>query len=180
VTRALAAGFEPGLEALEFYQQEKMTYGHGVHLVLVEVDPDTGVVKILRYLIEYDIGRAINPRLVAGQLVGGTAQGIGAALLEDLAYDDEGQLMTGSLMDYLLPTTGEMPSVEVHISEDDPSPVNPLGVKGAGEDGTVGAGAAVANAVADALSPFGVTVTTMPLSPSRVLTLIREGRRGRS
>jgi CO/xanthine dehydrogenase Mo-binding subunit len=155
-----------------------MTYGHGAHLVLVEVDPDTGVVKILRYLIEYDIGRAINPGLVAGQLVGGTAQGLGAALLEDLAYDDEGQLMAASLMDYLLPTTGEMPPVEVHISEDDPSPVNPLRVKGAGEDGTVGAGAAVANAVADALSPFGVTVTTMPLSPSRILALIRDARGG--
>jgi len=177
VTRALAAGFEPGLEALEFYRQQKMTYGHGAHLVLVEVDPDTGVVEILRYLIEYDIGRAVNPQLVDGQIVGGTAQGVGAALLEDLAYDAEGQLMTSSLMDYLLPTTGEVPSVDVHLSEDDPSPVNPLGVKGAGEDGTVGAGAAVANAVADALSPFGVTVTTMPLSPSRVLELIRAARR---
>jgi len=114
---------------------------------------------------------------VDGQIVGGTAQGVGAALLEDLAYDAEGQLMTSSLMDYLLPTTGEVPSVDVHLSEDDPSPVNPLGVKGAGEDGTVGAGAAVANAVADALSPLGVTVTTMPLSPSRVLELIRAARR---
>ncbi len=173
-TRALKAGFEPGLEAIEYYQQEKMTYGHGTHLVLVEVDPDTGVVRILRYLIEYDIGRAINPQLVVGQIVGGTAQGLGAALLEDLVYDADGQLMAASLMDYLLPTTTEMPPIEAHVSEDDPSPVNPLGVKGAGEDGTVCAGAAVANAVADALSPFGVKVTTMPLSPSRLLQLIRE------
>jgi carbon-monoxide dehydrogenase large subunit len=178
VTRALKAGLAPGLDVVEFYQQDKMTYGHGAHLVLVEVDADTGVVKILRYLIEYDIGRAINPRLVDGQIVGGTAQGVGAALLEDLAYDADGQLLTASLMDYLLPTAGEMPSVDVFISEDDRSPVNPLGVKGAGEDGTVGAGAAVANAVADALGPFGVRVTTMPLSPSRVLALIREGRPG--
>lgn len=176
VTRALAAGFEPGLEALEFYQQEKMTYGHGAHLVLVEVDADTGMVTILRYLIEYDVGRAINPMLVAGQIVGGTAQGVGAALLEDLAYDADGQLLTASLMDYLLPTSAEMPSVEVSLSEDDRSPVNPLGVKGAGEDGTVGAGAAVANAVEDALAHLGVTVSTMPLGPSRVLGLIREAR----
>jgi carbon-monoxide dehydrogenase large subunit len=178
VTRALKAGLAPGLDAVEFYQQDKMTYGHGAHLVLVEVDADTGVVKILRYLIEYDIGRAINPMLVKGQIVGGAAQGVGAALLEDLVYDADGQLLTASLMDYLLPTAGDMPAVDVFISEDDRSPVNPLGVKGAGEDGTVGAGAAVANAVADALGPFGVRVTTMPLSPSRVLALIREGRPG--
>lgn len=176
VTRALASGFEPGLDALEFYQQEKMTYGHGAHLVLVEVDPDTGVVKILRYLIEYDVGRAINPMLVGGQIVGGTAQGVGAALLEDLAYDADGQLLTASLMDYLLPTSAEMPPVDVHVSEDDRSTVNPLGVKGAGEDGTVGAGAAVANAVEDALAHLGVKVTTMPLSPSRVLALIQEAQ----
>jgi CO/xanthine dehydrogenase Mo-binding subunit len=176
VTRALASGLEPGLEALEFYQQEKMTYGHGVHLVLVEIDPQTGLVKILRYLIEYDIGRAINPTLVDGQIVGGTAQGVGAALLEDLAYDADGQLLTASLMDYLLPTSAEMPAVEVHLSEDDRSPVNPLGVKGAGEDGTVGAGAAVANAVEDALAHLGVTVTGMPLTPSRVLELIQQAK----
>jgi len=176
VTRALASGFAPGLEALEFYQQEKMTYGHGVHLVLVEIDPHTGLVTILRYLIEYDVGRAINPMLVDGQIVGGTAQGVGAALLEDLAYDTEGQLLTASLMDYLLPTSAEMPPVEVHVSEDDRSTVNPLGVKGAGEDGTVGAGAAVANAVEDALAHLGVTVTAMPLTPSRVLELIQGGK----
>ncbi len=179
VTRALAAGFEPGLEALEFYQQEKMTYGHGVHLVLAEVDADTGLVKLLRYLIEYDVGRAINPTLVDGQIVGGTAQGVGAALLEDLAYDGDGQLLTASLMDYLLPTSAEMPPVDVHVSENDRSPVNPLGVKGAGEDGTVGAGAAVANAVEDALAHLGVTVTGMPLTPARVLELIHEAKPAR-
>ncbi|PYM19295.1 MAG: xanthine dehydrogenase, partial [Candidatus Rokuibacteriota bacterium] len=144
-TPALKAGLPPGLDAVEFYQQEKMTYGHGAHVVMVDVDPSTGRVSIVKYLIEYDIGRQINPRLVDGQIVGGTAQGVGAALLEELAYDRDGQLVTATLMDYLLPTSMEMPPVEVHVSEDDPSPVNPLGVKGAGEDGTVGAGAAIAN-----------------------------------
>jgi carbon-monoxide dehydrogenase large subunit len=172
VTRALAAGVEPGLDAVEFYQQVKMTYGHGVHLVLAEVDRETGEVAIRRYLIEYDIGRQVNPRLVHGQMVGGAAQGLGAALLEELAYDSEGQLLTASLMDYLLPTSAEMPEVEVHVSENDPSPVNPLGLKAAGEDGIVGAGPAIANAVADALAPLGVTVTTMPLSPTHVRGLI--------
>ena len=172
VTPALTAGLEPGLDALEFYQQEQMTYGHGVHAVLVEVDRETGVVTILRYLIDHDIGRAINPLLVDGQVVGGTAQGIGAALMENLVYDSDGQLVTGSLMDYALPTATAMPALEVHLGENDPSPINPLGVKGAGEDGTVGAGAAIANAVADALAPLGVTVRTLPLAPARVRDLI--------
>jgi aerobic carbon-monoxide dehydrogenase large subunit len=176
VTRALAAGREPGLDALEFYQQEQMTYGHGAHLVQVEIDPQTGVVTILRYLIDHDIGRAINPLLVDGQIVGGTAQGVGAALLEDLVYDADGQLLTATLMDYALPTATDMPALEIHLGEHDLSPINPLGIKGAGEDGTVGAGAAIANAVADALAPLGVTVRTLPLSPSRVLALIREAR----
>jgi len=174
VTRALAAGLEPGLDAVEFYRQEQMTYGHGAHVVLVEVDRETGVVTILRYLIDHDIGRAINPQLVDGQVVGGTAQGIGAALMEDLVYDSDGQLVTGSLMDYALPTATAMPALEVHLGENDPSPINPLGVKGAGEDGTVGAGAAIANAVADALAPLGVTVRTLPLTPARVRDLIRQ------
>jgi carbon-monoxide dehydrogenase large subunit len=176
VTRALAAGREPGLDVVEFYEQSKMTYGHGAHLVLAEVDPETGVVTILRYLIEHDIGRAINPMLVEGQIVGGTAQGIGAALMEDLAYDAHGQLLASTLMDYAVPTSVTMPPLEVHHAEHDPSPINPLGVKGAGEDGTVGAGAAVANAVADALAPLGVTVRALPLSPWRVRALIRGAR----
>ncbi|MBM3219056.1 MAG: xanthine dehydrogenase family protein [Candidatus Rokubacteria bacterium] len=176
VTRALAAGREPGLEALEFYEQEKMTYGHGAHLVQVEIDPQTGLVTILRYMIDHDIGRAINPLLVDGQIVGGTAQGLGAALKEDLVYAADGQLLTATLMDYALPTATDVPPFEIHLGEDDLSPVNPLGVKGAGEDGTVGAGAAIANAVADAL---GVTVRSLPLTPSHVLALLREAQGAR-
>jgi len=172
-TRALKAGAEPGLEAIEFYQQDKMTYGNGAHLVLVEVDPETGGVHILRYLVDYDVGRAINPRLVNGQIVGGIAQGLGSALMEELAYDEHGQLTTGSLMDYLLPTSAEVPPIDVHMGEEHPSTLNPLGVKGVGEDGLVAAGPAIANAVADALLPLGVSVTALPLSPGHLRDLIR-------
>ncbi len=173
-TQALRAGFEPGLEALALYEQEKMTYAYGVHLVLVEVDAETGEIEIRRYLVDYDVGRMLNPMLVEGQIVGGLAQGLGGALYEELAYDEQGQLLVASLADYLLPTTSEVPAIEVHLSEDFPSQLNPLGIKGVGEDGTVGAGAALANAVADALAPLRATVNTLPLSPVRVRRLIAE------
>jgi carbon-monoxide dehydrogenase large subunit len=179
VTRALPAGLEPGLEALHYYGQDKMTYGHGLHLAVVEVDGETGVPRILRYAIAYDVGRSINPMLVEGQIVGGLAQGLGAALHEELAYDDAGQLTAGTLMEYHLPVAADMPPLELWIREEDPSPTNPLGVKGAGEDGIVAAGGAVANAVADALAPLGVEVRTLPLHPWRLRELIRE-RAGRA
>jgi aerobic carbon-monoxide dehydrogenase large subunit len=171
-TRALAAGMEPGLEALAYYQQEKMTYGHGLHLAVVEVDADTGVSKILRYVVAYDVGRSINPMLVEGQIVGGLAQGLGAALHEELAYDEAGQLVAGTLMEYHIPAASDMPPIELWIREEDRSPVNPLGVKGVGEDGIVAAGAAVANAVADALQPLGVEIRALPVRPARVRQLI--------
>jgi aerobic carbon-monoxide dehydrogenase large subunit len=177
VGRALAAGVEPGLEALHYHAQEKMTYGHGLHLAVVEVDGDTGVVHILRYVVVYDVGRAINPMLVEGQIVGGLAQGLGAALHEELAYDDAGQLLSGTLMEYHLPAAADMPPLELWVREEDPSPTNRLGVKGAGEDGIVAAGGAVANAVADALAPLGVEIRALPLRPSRLRALI-EGRAG--
>jgi len=178
VPRALAAGLEPGLEALHYHRQESMTYGHGLHLAVVEVDEDTGAVGILRYAVVYDVGRAVNPMLVEGQLVGGLAQGLGAALHEELAYDDTGQLVAGTLLEYHLPAAADMPPLQLWIREDDPSPTNALGVKGAGEDGIVAAGAAVANAVADALAPLGVEVRALPLRPCRLRELIRAGRGG--
>jgi len=177
-TRALSAGLEPGLEALHYYRQEKMTYGHGLHLAVVEVDGETGVPRIRRYVIAYDVGRSINPMLVEGQIVGGLAQGLGAALHEELVYDDAGQLMAGTLMEYHLPVAADMPALELWIREEDPSPTNPLGVKGAGEDGIVAAGGAVANAVADALAPLGVEVRALPLRPWRLRELIRERASG--
>jgi CO/xanthine dehydrogenase Mo-binding subunit len=144
-------------------------YPYGIHLAAVEVDTDTGGVRIDRYAVAYDIGRCINPMLVRGQISGGAAQGVGGALLEEFAYDAEGQPLAASFMDYLMPTAAEMPDVEIFVTEDAASPLNPLGVKGAGEGGTAAVGATLANAVSDAL---GVEVTQLPLSPDRVNQLI--------
>ena len=170
-------GMEPGLYAAHFFEAPKMTYPYGTHAALVEVDAETGTVKILRYAIAYDIGKAVNPMIVDGQLVGALAQGIGGALFEELVYDEQGQLLTSTFMDYLVPTAMEMPeSTAVRILEETPTPLNPLGVKGAGEGGSSGCGGAIANAVADALSPLGVSITALPLSPDRLSALIRAAR----
>ncbi len=166
----LPAGVTPFLAESASFETEQMTYPYGVHLAAVEVDPETGQLDILRYHVAYDVGRAVNPMLVEGQIVGGAAQGIGGTLLEELRYDDTGQLVTTTFMDYLLPTAMEVPELDVLITEDAPSPLNPLGVKGAGEGGTVGAPAALANAVADAL---GVPVRELPLTPDRLRSLAK-------
>jgi aerobic carbon-monoxide dehydrogenase large subunit len=167
-------GMEPGLYAAHFFEAPKMTYPYGTHVAVVEVDPETGFVRVLKYAIAYDIGRAVNPMIVDGQLVGALAQGLGGALLEELVYDDQGQLLTTTFMDYLVPTAMEMPaSTQVQILEETPTPLNPLGVKGVGEGGSSGCGGAIANAVADALAPLGVGITALPLSPDRLLALIR-------
>jgi carbon-monoxide dehydrogenase large subunit len=166
-----------GFEAAHKYEASKMTYPYGAHVAVVEINVETGVVNIDDYAIAYDVGRAVNPKLVEGQMVGGLAQGIGGALLEELAYADDGQPLSGTFMDYLMPTVVEMPRrLTVRILEETPTPLNPLGVKGAGEGGTAGAGAAIANAVADALRPLGVKITDLPLSPDRISTLIRRTR----
>jgi len=145
-------------------------FPYGLHVAAVEVDPASGAVRIARYLVAYDIGRVINPVLVRGQIAGGFAQGVGGTLLEEFSFDVNGQPLAASFMDYLLPTSEEVPEVEMLITEDAPSPLNPLGVKGAGEAGTAGVGAAVANAVSDAL---GAEVTRLPLNPQRVVELAR-------
>jgi aerobic carbon-monoxide dehydrogenase large subunit len=171
---AAAVGTEPGLSATRFFQVSGMTYPYGTHAAVVEVDPETGAVALLDYAIAYDVGKAINPMIVDGQLVGGLAQGIGGALLEELPYDAGGQMLATTFMDYLLPTSAEMPkTISIIILEETPTPLNPLGIKGAGEGGTAGAGAAIANAVSDALRPWGCEVAALPLSPDRVLGLIR-------
>jgi carbon-monoxide dehydrogenase large subunit len=170
---------ELGLSAIAFFEAPKRPYPYGSHLAAVEVDAETGRVRVVRYAIAYDVGRIVNPTIVEGQIVGGLAQGLGGALLEELAYDAGGQLVTTTFMDYLLPTIMEMPArLDVRVLEEAPSPLNPLGVKGAGEGGCTGAGAALANAVADALAPLGATLTRLPLSPDHVLALIRQARRG--
>ena len=156
------------------YTTDHMTYPGGVHACVIELDPQTGAVKVLRYAIAYDVGKAVNPLLVAGQLQGGLAQGLGGALLEEMVYGPDGQLLSGTFMDYLLPTSQEVPDAALHIVETTPTPLNPLGVKGAGEGGCTGAGGCIANAVADALAPWGVEVHRLPLSPGEVRRLVRE------
>jgi carbon-monoxide dehydrogenase large subunit len=145
-----------------------MSFPYGLHCVALEVDLETGGIDIHRYAVTYDVGRAINPQLVEGQIVGGVAQGLGGALFEEFAYDADGQLVAGSFMDYLLPTAGEVPVVRVEITEDAPTPLNPLGVKGAGEGGTAAVGAVLANALSDAV---GSEAKSLPLTPERVIEL---------
>lgn len=166
---------EPGLRAARRFEVARMTYPYGVHVAVVEIDHGTGGVRVRRYLVAYEVGRAINPVLVEGQLVGGAAQGIGGALLEELRYDENGQPQATTFMDYLLPTAEELPRVDTLIREDAPSPDNPLGAKGAGEGGVTAAGSALANAVRDALGLAG-GVGALPLTPSRVGDLLdRQG-----
>ena len=162
------------LEETARFEAEHMSFPYGVHCAAVEIDAETGHVAIEDYVVGYDVGRAINPLLVEGQIVGGAAQGIGGALLEQFVYDESGQLVSGSFMDYLLPTAGEVPPVDVLITEDAPTPLSPLGAKGAGEGGTSAAGAAIANAVADAVGPAGDRITSLPITPETVRRLARD------
>jgi carbon-monoxide dehydrogenase large subunit/6-hydroxypseudooxynicotine dehydrogenase subunit gamma len=162
------------LSAEAWFKVSHMCYPYGIHAALVRVDRETGGVTIERLFIAYDVGRAVNPMLVEGQLVGGAAQGIGGALLEDFVYDETGQPLAASFADYLMPTAMEMPPVEMLVTEDAPSPLNPLGVKGAGEGGITAVGAAIAGAVDDALGrPGAAVIDRLPLTPSRVLAAIR-------
>jgi carbon-monoxide dehydrogenase large subunit len=159
---------DPGLEASGFVRVLQSTYSSGAHAAVVEVDPETGAVHLLRYVAVDDCGVMINPMIVEGQVHGGIAHGIGNALLEEIVYDVSGQMVTGTLMDYALPRASDVPSLAVlHVVT--PSPLNPLGVKGAGEGGTLPAPAAIANAVADALRPRGgVNLREMPLTRERL------------
>lgn len=167
------------LEANHYFDVKEMTFPHGLQVARVRVDVATGAVAVEKLWSFYDVGRAINPALVEGQILGGIAQGIGGALLEELAYDEQGQLLCTSFMDYLLPSSAEMPPVEIHIYENDPSARNPLGAKGAGEGGTAAVGGAIANAVSDALKEFGIEITGLPLSPNRLLEIITNSQKDR-
>jgi carbon-monoxide dehydrogenase large subunit len=162
---ARALGMEPGLNADGWFHAEHMTYPYGIHVAVASVDPATGHPEVERYMVGYDVGRALNPVLVEGQVVGGVAQGLGGALLEEFLYSVEGQPQCTTFMDYLLPTAHEMPPVDVLVTEDAPSPLNPLGVKGAGEGGTNAVAAAVASALDDALGRPGA-VTRVPVTPA--------------
>ncbi|MFL5836330.1 MAG: xanthine dehydrogenase family protein molybdopterin-binding subunit [Solirubrobacteraceae bacterium] len=163
-----------GLAGEGRYSSEDMSFPYGLHCAAVEVDVESGAVRIHRYAIAYDVGRSVNPMLVEGQIVGGLAQGAGGALFEHLAYDEQGQLVAGTFADLLLPTATEVPAVDVLVTEDAPSPLTPQGFKGAGEGGTNAAGAAIANAVSDAL---GAEVTDLPITPERALALAAAGGR---
>jgi len=163
----------PELEETAYFYSDKMTHSYGVHLAHVAVDPETGMVDVLKYLVVEDVGRCINPLLVHGQTVGAAAQGIGGTILEHLVYSDDGQLLTTTFRDYLLPSSTDVPAVASVTLEEAPSPLNPLGVKGAGEGGIVGTGAALANAVSHALAQFGIEVRELPLSPDNIKRWLR-------
>ncbi len=162
---------DPGLKAEEFFHTEHQTYPYGVHIAVVKVDAETGRSEIERYYVAYDIGRAVNPKMVIGQLVGGLAQGIGGTLFEEFVYDERGEPLAVTLVDYLLPTLGEVPAPEVLLTEDHPSSRNPLGLKGAGEAGVTGAAAALASAIDQAIGMPGA-VTRLPVSPMRLKAIL--------
>jgi len=169
-------GLEPGLEASAFFDPPNFVYPFGAHIAVVEVDAETGEVKLERYIAVDDCGKVINPMIVEGQIHGGIAQGVGQALWEGAVYDDDGQLLTGSMMDYALPKAAYFPKFELAMTET-PTTVNPLGVKGIGETGTIASTPAVYNAVIDALAPLGVERINMPLTPERVWRAIRDAKR---
>jgi aerobic carbon-monoxide dehydrogenase large subunit len=177
VPEDIPEGMEPGLEETAFYDPENFVWPFGAHAAVVDVDPETGKVEVVRYVAVDDCGRAINPLLIEGQVHGGVAHAIGQALFEQVVYDADGQLLTGTFVDYALPTAAELPSFETDRTET-PSPVNQLGVKGVGEAGTIAASPTMVNAVIDALRPLGVTYMDMPLTPMRVWQAIQGAQRG--
>jgi carbon-monoxide dehydrogenase large subunit len=161
----------PGLSAEENFRVDLLAYANAFHVCEVEVDIQTGAVKILRYVAVHDSGRLVNPAMAAGQFIGGVVHGIGNALFERMIHDDLGQPLTTTLADYMIPTSTDMPEIELHILET-PSPNNPLGVKGAGESGVIPVAAAIASAVEHALAEFGVQVRSVPISPVDLLAQI--------
>ena len=174
----MPAGMEAGLEASMFYDPPNFTYPFGAHLAVVEVDPETGHIDVKRYVALDDCGPQINPMIVEGQMHGGVVQGIGQALWEEAVYDANGQLVTGSLLDYAMPRADGLPDIEV-LSTVTPSPHHPLGVKGIGEAGTIASTVTMYNAVIDALEPFGVETIQMPMTPERVWRAHPDSRRER-
>ncbi|HET9706617.1 MAG TPA: molybdopterin cofactor-binding domain-containing protein, partial [Vicinamibacterales bacterium] len=173
----MPAGMEAGLEASSFYDPPNFVYPFGAHIAVVDVDPATGAVTLKRYVCVDDCGPQINPMIVEGQVHGGVVQGVGQALWEEAVYADNGQLLTGTMMDYALPRADVLPDIEV-LSTVTPSPHHPLGVKGIGEAGTIASTCAVYNAVIDALRPAGVEEIRMPMTPERVWRALQGARKG--
>lgn len=172
----LPAGVELGLESTVYFDPPGLVYGSGSHLAVVEVDPSSGSIAIKKYFAVDDAGKIVNHSAVEGQIVGGVAHGVGNALLEEIVYSSDGQLLTSSFMDYLLPSAIEVPHM-IMDSMETPSPLNPLGVKGVGESGTIGAIPTIVNAVANALAPLGATVPEIPLTPERIWKAIRAAKK---
>jgi len=172
------AGVDAGLEETFYYEPPTVTWSYAVHAGIVEVDVELGQVRIENYAIAHDCGVVVNPMLVEGQIIGGAAQGIGGALLEEFNYDSEGQLLTGSFMDYLLPTAWEIPPMQL-IHQHSPSPLNPLGVKGVGEGGPIAPPAVIANAVSDALRAFKAEFNRTPIKPQQIEEVVRSASRPR-
>ncbi len=166
---------EPNLRAEASYDPPNFVFPFGTHVCVVEVDEETGQVDLLRYVAVDDCGNQINPMIVEGQIHGGVVQGVAQALFEEASYDEDGNLLSSTLADYLVPSAAEMPSFELG-SQVTPSPTNPLGVKGIGEAGTIASTPAVINAIVDALAPLGVTDVRMPASPQRVWQTIQEAK----
>jgi aerobic carbon-monoxide dehydrogenase large subunit len=171
LAKSLPPDMEPGLSATSFFEPKNFTFPFGTHICVVEVDRETGEIQFQRYIAVDDCGNQINPLLVHGQVHGGIVQSIGQALFEEAVYDEQGQLITGTLMDYAVPKAAQVPKFELD-STVTPSPVNPLGVKGVGEAGSIGATPAVVAAVVDALAPFGVRHLDMPIKPENVWRII--------
>ena len=167
----LARALPDGLAAEDTFESKHMVYPYGVHIAAVRVDAETGGVTIERYAIAYDVGRAVNPMLVEGQIAGGLAQGLGGALLEEFLYDDAGEPLSVTFADYLMPTAREVPALKILVTEDAPSPLNPLGLKGAGEGGANPVGAAIASAIDDAIGVPGA-VRQLPVTPQRLRALL--------
>jgi carbon-monoxide dehydrogenase large subunit len=176
---SMAGGIEPGLEATAYFKPDQSAYSNSTHVCEVEVDIETGIVTVLRHTVMHDCGRVINPLVVEGQIVGGVAHGIGNGLLERLHFDADAAPQSINLGDYLMPLATNMPPVDV-LHMETPSPLNPLGVKGAGEGGTIGCIAAVLSAVENALAPFGVHISESPIEPARIVELLGEAAKGRT
>jgi CO/xanthine dehydrogenase Mo-binding subunit len=170
-------GRDPHLAATGWYNTDNTVFPYGVHLAVVRIDKQTGHVAVERFMVAYDVGRAINPLMIEGQLVGGCVQGLGGALSEEFVYDENGEPLAVTLADYLLPTMSDTPDIQVLLTEDAPSPFHPLGLKGAGEGGINGTGGVIASAIDDALGMPGA-VTQLPMTPQRVKALLEKRRGG--
>jgi carbon-monoxide dehydrogenase large subunit/6-hydroxypseudooxynicotine dehydrogenase subunit gamma len=168
----LLRGRDPHLSVEGFYNTDHTVFPYGIHLAVVRVDRETGKADVERFMVAYDVGRAVNPAMVEGQLVGGCVQGLGGALYEEFDYDGRGEPLSVTFADYLIPTVREVPKIEVLLTEDAPSPHHPLGLKGAGEGGINGVGAAIASAIDDALGLPGA-VTQVPVTPQRMREIVK-------